>query len=438
MGVYAGPDVSESGLVLALDAGNSKGFDSTENLVLQSSNIGISPTYFSNASGIVVLNTTATTDPNNLFEASSLDNNGNTGTNYVFGGGGITLAANTTYTYSIHIKQGTKPDFQITIDENSFGGKRYYSIFTYSTETITTGVTGNNDGVVIGSTVTKLINGWYRLSLTFRTSTTSVSGLVDMINRFGDTSGTNYVWGRQLEYGLSASPYYPTTSSIKNRGTTLLDLSGRGNTGTLTNGPTYNSSNGGSIVFDGVNDYNSLSKIIDSSFSEFTAEIFFKSPVAGNSNTGYLLWDHSAGNAMWFGKSSTNQWYWFWNYGPSLGKSAQLSSTSYTANSWVHIAVRAYLSNTNTISETNNFAELIVNGDTYSTNHRNDNTGTLGYPFGSLYIAKRGGSLGNGEIGSPVSDYSNVNISMFRIYNRVLSRAEIQQNFNSMRGRFGI
>ena len=42
---------------------------------------------------------------------------------------------------------------------------------------------------------------------------------------------------------------YPTT------GTTWTDLSGRGNTGTLTNGPTYSSANGGSIVFDGVNDY---------------------------------------------------------------------------------------------------------------------------------------------------------------------------------------
>ena len=37
-------------------------------------------------------------------------------------------------------------------------------------------------------------------------------------------------------------------------GTTWTDLSGNGNTGTLTNGPTYSSANGGSIVFDGVDD----------------------------------------------------------------------------------------------------------------------------------------------------------------------------------------
>ena len=191
-------------------------YSMSENLVLYSSQIGITPNY--TVAGTTELNTLATAAPNGLNEASLLDNIGNTGTNYVFGSAGISLAIGTTYTYSIYIKQGTKPDFQITIDENGFGGKRYYSSFTYSTETVTTGITGAiNDGVVIGSTATKLPNGWYRLSLTFNTSTTNVGGFVDMINRFGNTSGSNYVWGRQLEYGSVATNYTPTTTTIINR-----------------------------------------------------------------------------------------------------------------------------------------------------------------------------------------------------------------------------
>ena len=42
--------------------------------------------------------------------------------------------------------------------------------------------------------------------------------------------------------------------SYPGTGTTWTDLSGNGNNGTLVNGPTYSGSNGGSIVFDGVND----------------------------------------------------------------------------------------------------------------------------------------------------------------------------------------
>ena len=41
--------------------------------------------------------------------------------------------------------------------------------------------------------------------------------------------------------------------------TTWNDISRSGNNGTLINGPTFNSSNGGSIVFDGTNDYVNLS-----------------------------------------------------------------------------------------------------------------------------------------------------------------------------------
>ena len=422
MAASSGPDIVDSGLVLALDAADRNSFDSNENLLFQTSQIGLTPTY--SVSGIVGLNTTATTAPNGLYEASLLDNNGNTGTNYVFGGSGISLVANTTYTYSIHIKQGTKPDFWITIDENGFGGKRYYSYFTYSTETVTTGVTGNtgNDGVLVGSSATKLTNGWYRLSLTFRTSTTSVSGFVDMINRFGD-SGSNYVWGRQLEYGSSASPYYATTGGIKTRGSTLIDLTGRGNTGTLTNGPTYNSSNGGSLVLDGVDDYTSISNNTLLSFgtNSFTINLWIRristsslTPIIttyNDYNTGFPTYFYAA---IYNGTSGYDTGFTLLT--SSGNYITSLSAIPITNNEWVNIS----------ITRSGNNITLYRNGSLYSTasSSGNDWSGT-GRPT----------LIGGGVAGTTPL---NGNISNVSIYNRALTAAEVQQNFNATRSRFGI
>ncbi|MFM7065351.1 MAG: hypothetical protein ACKO0U_00750, partial [Gammaproteobacteria bacterium] len=55
--------------------------------------------------------------------------------------------------------------------------------------------------------------------------------------------------------GLVLSLDAGNARSYPGSGSTWTDLAAAARTGTLTNGPTYSSSNGGSIVFDGVNDY---------------------------------------------------------------------------------------------------------------------------------------------------------------------------------------
>jgi hypothetical protein len=65
-------------------------------------------------------------------------------------------------------------------------------------------------------------------------------------------------------------------SSYPKTGTTWKDLSGSGNTGTLINGPTFSSDGGGSISFDGVDDYVTLgTKSIVS--NDFSINIWFNS-----------------------------------------------------------------------------------------------------------------------------------------------------------------
>jgi hypothetical protein len=42
------------------------------------------------------------------------------------------------------------------------------------------------------------------------------------------------------------------------------------------------------------------------------------------------------------------------------------------------------------------------------------------------------------NIGGPSGDSVNGNIAMVRVYNRALSAAEVKQNYNALRDRFGI
>jgi len=58
--------------------------------------------------------------------------------------------------------------------------------------------------------------------------------------------------------GLVLSLDAANNKSYPGSGTTWSDLSGNGNTGTLTNGPTFSNTNLGSIVFDGVDDYGTI------------------------------------------------------------------------------------------------------------------------------------------------------------------------------------
>lgn len=200
------------------------------------------------------------------------------------------------------------------------------------------------------------------------------------------------------------------TKSYVSGSTTWFDKSGNANNGTLVNGPTFNSANGGSIVFDGTNDRVTTTYV--SQLGDFTAIAWFKSSPPGSGNYERIL-DKSYSTGFWMGRNQNiaNQWGGgiINNTSPTFGIFITL-----TDNNW-HFLALTRLGSTQTI-----YGDGITNTNTTScsTSLLSNTSMTLGTDF----------SFGN----------LNGNIASTQIYNRALSAAEVQQNFNALRGRFGI
>jgi hypothetical protein len=75
------------------------------------------------------------------------------------------------------------------------------------------------------------------------------------------------------------------TPSYPRQGTTWYDVSGNDYNGALTNGPTFNSANGGSIVFDGVDDYANNSNPSSLQNQNLTVSMWIKPSTATNEIT---------------------------------------------------------------------------------------------------------------------------------------------------------
>ena len=191
-------------------------------------------------------------------------------------------------------------------------------------------------------------------------------------------------------------------------GNTWTDITGRGNTGTLTNGPIYSSVNGGSIVFDGVDDYVSAPNT---------------SLIHRTSNWSYSCWVNFNGT-------------------PGAG-------TIFENGSWTNCLLIRFETNVITIYSMSSFwgsfslsptlgmwykLDFIRNGNNIYFYLNGSYSQSISFtadiqPSSNLFIGMSQHSAGQ---------CFNGRISQASIYNRALSAAEIQQNFNATRGRYGI
>ena len=212
------------------------------------------------------------------------------------------------------------------------------------------------------------------------------------------------------------------TRSYPGTGTTWSDLSRGGNNGSLINGPTFNSANGGNIVFDGSNDYistNTNSSLTQAGNTQFTVDVWVKKSA---SNKDMLLgpWDNS-NRKGWFVQ-------WFTDGNLYFGITNGAFNYNYVSVSWQNQWFNLTGVFDGSLLTNQNIGKIYVNNILQNTT----NSGNMltSVPAGLVEVSI--GRLTN------YSSYATGNIAMVKIYNRALSASEISQNYNATKTRFGL
>ena len=224
------------------------------------------------------------------------------------------------------------------------------------------------------------------------------------------------------EDGLVLALDAANTKSYGGSGTTWTDLSGKGNNVTLT-GATYNSSNSGVFVFDGGNDYVREDTVLDTftaTTDPWSVECWFNTDVnpsvfecmIGINYTGVS----DAENTLLLGvrdDGGTCKLAFYYrhleigNFGTvTVGQWHHVVATHTSGSLKVYLDGTQIASNSNTVNRTLNTCAFFIGAELDGTS-----------------------SLGN---------YFDGKISNVRMYSKTLSAAEVTQNFNAHRGRFGL
>jgi hypothetical protein len=211
--------------------------------------------------------------------------------------------------------------------------------------------------------------------------------------------------------------------SYPGSGTTWLDKSGFGNNGTLINGPTFNSGNGGSIVFDGVDDYITLGDILDAGSGDYTFQTWSRSTFTNSVNKMIMDKRDGINRILLYSTSITGYVI------AGIGDGSQI----FIAIDDVNHRDGVWRNHVFTVSRSSNLLKLYRNGTNISST---DITG-LGTQNNSVDLVLGAGYQFN-STSLDSSYYWQGNIAMTQVYNRALTPPEVLQNYNATKGRFGL
>jgi len=203
-------------------------------------------------------------------------------------------------------------------------------------------------------------------------------------------------------------------------GTIIKDISGNGNNGTLINGPTFNSNNGGNITFDGTNQYINVSSITNylRNVSKFSYSTVIK----------------IKGSGMFFSYGSSNNFAnditFFYDTGNIClqvnNGGDGTASLPYSTNVWLNISVvfdGTQVGNSNRLKCYINGAEQVLSFG-YTVPSTTSSTAFL-YSWIGAYCTNNSG-------------YLLFDTAITQLYNKALTAQEVLQNYNATKSRFGL
>jgi hypothetical protein len=403
--VNNGPQIVRSGLVLNLDAGNGKSYSTNRFQALGSGTVTENVTFAINgtgtfqrvASGTVIGGYTVR--PNDVVYSYAL---GALGCHYHGNVAAIPIGAYLTFSFDYLVTGAT------TYPINS----QLAAIENYGGSALSATVSAANS----------LQNVWQRAS--FTAGPTSAAGTQAMFlypggcnpGRLAD-SGTLYFRNPKVEW-TNVDTGNSTFNSTSNIGL-WYDLSGNGNNCSLINGPTSNVSNKGNILFDGTDDYVSIT---------------------ANSNTRL---------------QNNYQTLSFFVYITSLGPNACafLYAVGGNANGvsigWLTDSVRFFISNgasnlnypvsmTNALNTWMNITCIIDNVNRTMTAYKNGSLVGTSSQWSAFTPPSSAVTIGNNSMTGNTGDFIKGRIANVQVYNRSLTATEISQNYESDKTRFGL
>ena len=298
-----------------------------------------------------------------------------------------------------------------------------------ATSTITTNTWHHLAVVRSGSTVLVFLNGVQAGA--GQTSTSNLTASDSNALTIGQFQGINYFTGYIDELKITKGvARYTSAFTSPPIPSTCTDLTKNKNVGTLTNGVDYNFSNGGSLVFDGVNDYVKAPFSSNYNFGsgDFTVSAWINMTVLPSNNWSSFVTHGVSGSAQrWVfyydtrtSQSSPGLRFSSINASNAANIDISVGSTSgWSAGVWYYV----------TITRVGNVFTLYRNG-IQAGNTVTDADAIIDVTSNGLYLG-----MENTGVDAPL----NGKISLVQIYKgKGLTSGEVYNNFVANRGRFGV